>query len=357
MRALPILQFFVSRFLTVVITLLIVTAIIYGIILMAPVESRAQLYMGKRVRVNLPPEIYERFIQSIIEQHGMDDPYPVQYVRWVSQLLQGDWGWSPVLRADVFDVLLDRTPATVELTLYSLLLFIPLGLASGALAGWNRNRVSDHSFRLFAFVGTSIPPFILGLVLISIFYVGLHWFLPGYLSRAETLIVRSPAFKTYTGLLTIDGLLNGRPEVTLDAARHLIMPVVTLSVFHWATLGRVTRASVIEETNKGYVTSAHARGLSERRILWGHTVPNVLVPSLTASALGAAALITGVYVIEAVFGWPGVSKLITNSMWYPDVAMASGFAVYSVLAVLVVMILLDILQLIADPRLRKGGAS
>ena len=171
------------------------------------------------------------------------------------------------------------------------------------------------------------------------------------------LIVRSPAFKTYTGLLTIDGLLNGRPEVTLDAARHLIMPVVTLSVFHWATLGRVTRASVIEETNKGYVTSAHARGLSERRILWGHAVPNVLVPSLTASALGAAALITGVYVIEAVFGWPGVSKLITNSMWYPDVAMASGFAVYSVLAVLAVMILLDILQLIADPRLRKGGAS
>ena len=351
----PVFQFFVRRLLTVVITLLIVTAIIYGIILMAPVESRAQLYMGRRLRVNLPPEIYERFIQTIIDQHGMDDPYPVQYVRWVSQLLQGDWGWSPVLRADVFDVLIERTPATVELTLYSLLLFIPLGLFSGALAGWNRNRASDHSFRLFAFVGTSIPPFILGLVLISIFYVGLHWFLPGHLSMAESLMVRSPEFKSYTGLLTIDGLLNGRPEVTLDAARHLVMPVVTLSVFHWATLGRVTRASVIEETNKGYVTAAHARGLSKRRILWGHTVPNVLVPSLTASALGAASLITGVYVIEAVFGWPGVSKLITNSMWYPDVAMASGFAVYSVLAVLVVMILLDIVQLIADPRLRKGG--
>ena len=82
----------------------------------------------------------------------MDDPYPVQYFRWVSQLLQGDWGWSPVLRANVFDVLVDRTPATVELTLYSLLLFIPLGLLSGALAGWRRNRASDHSFRLFAFV-------------------------------------------------------------------------------------------------------------------------------------------------------------------------------------------------------------
>jgi peptide/nickel transport system permease protein len=343
--------------LTVVITLFIITAIIYGIILMAPVESRAQLYMGRRIRATLPPEVFERYLQHIIEEHGMNDPYPVQYFRWVSQLLQGNWGWSPVLRADVLDVLMDRTPATVELTLYSLLLFIPLGLLSGALAGWRRNRAADHSFRLFAFVGTSIPPFILGLVFISIFYVGLHWFLPGHLSMAETVVVRSSEFKTYTGLLTIDGLLNGRPDVALDAARHLIMPVVTLSVFHWATLGRVTRASVIEETNKGYVTAAHARGLSERRVLWGHAVPNVLVPSLTASALGAAALITGVYVIEAVFGWPGVSKLITNSMWFPDVAMASGFAVYSVLAVLAIMILLDILQLIADPRLRKGGGA
>ena len=291
----------------------------------------------------------------VYEEHGMNDPYPVQYFHWVSELAQGNWGWSPVLRADVLDVLLKRTPATVELTLYSLLLFIPLGLLSGALAGWNRNRVSDHSFRFFAFVGTSIPPFILGLVLISIFYVGLHWFMPGYLSGAQAMVVRSSEFKTYTGLLTIDGLLNGQPDVALDAARHLIMPVVTLSVFHWATLGRVTRASVIEETSKGYVTAAHARGLSERRILWGHAVPNVLVPSLTASALGAAALITGVYVIEAVFGWPGVSRLITNSMWYPDVAMAAGFAVYSVLAVLAVMILLDVVQLLADPRLRKGG--
>jgi len=348
-----LLQFFVRRLLTVVITLFIITAVIYAIVLMAPVESRAQLYLGKRLRNNLPEEILQRHIEYIIEEHGLDDPYPVQYFRWVSELLRGNWGWSPVLRADVLDVLLKRTPATLELTLYSLLLFIPLGLFTGALAGWNRRRLSDHAFRLFAFIGTSIPPFILGLVFISIFYVGLHLFLPGYLSTDQSMAVRGSDFKTFTGLLTVDGLLNGMPDVSGDAARHLVMPVVTLSVFHWATLGRVTRASIIEEANKGYVTAARARGLPRRRILWGHAVPNVLVPSLTTSALGAAALITGVYVIEAVFGWPGVSKLITNSMWYPDVAMAAGFAVYSVLAVLAVMILLDIIQIFADPRLRQ----
>jgi peptide/nickel transport system permease protein len=355
MRELPFYQFFVRRLLTVVITLFIISAVLYGIVLMAPVESRAQLYMGPNVRSGINEDIYQRHIQYLIEEYGMNDPYPVQYFRWLSQLLQGNWGWSPVLRADVLDVLLKRTPATLELTLYSLLLFIPLGLVSGAFAGWNRNRVSDHSFRIFAFAGTSIPPFILGLVLMSIFYVGLHWFLPGYLSTDQSMAVQGSDFKTITGLLTIDGLLNGRPDVSADAARHLVMPVITLSVFHWATLGRVTRASIIEEANKGYVTAARARGLPPRRILWRHAVPNVLVPSLTTSALGAAALITGVYVIEAVFGWPGVSRLITNSMLYPDVVMAAGFAVYSVLGVLAIMILLDIVQVIADPRLRKWG--
>jgi len=334
--------------------LLSVTAVIYGIICLAPLESRVNLYMGKRTRASMPPEIEKRMIETIIREHGLDDPFPVQYVHWATQMVRGEWGWSPLLRADVLDMLLRRTPATVELTLYSLMLFIPLGLACGAVAGWRRGRTSDRGFRLSAYVATSIPPFIFGLVLLSLFYVGLHWFLPGYLSSNEAMAVRSASFRTITGLLTIDGLLNGQWRVSLDAARHLVLPVVTLSLFHWATLGRVTRALIIEETNKGYVTAAHARGLSPRRVLWRHAVPNVLAPGLTSSALSAAMLITGVYIIEAIFDRPGVSKLITRTYWEPDVALAAGFAVYSVLAVLAVMILLDIIQLVVDPRLRGG---
>jgi len=351
----PVLKFVLQRLWAVGITLVIVTALIYGIICLAPLESRVSLYMGKRTRAEPLPDIENRMIQTIIRQHGLDKPFPVQYARWAARMVRGEWGWSPLLRADVLEVLLKRTPATVELTLYSLLLFIPLGLASGAVAGWRRGRASDRGFRLAAFVGTSIPPFILGLVLLSIFYVGLHWFLPGSLSSSEEIAVRSSSFRTITGLLTIDGLLNGQLHISVDAARHLVLPVVTLSLFHWATLGRVTRALIIEETNKGYITAAEARGLSPRRILWGHAVPNVLAPSLTSSALSAAMLITGVYVVEVVFNWPGVSKLITYSMREPDVALAAGFAVYSVLTVLAVMFLLDIVQVIVDPRLRGGG--
>jgi ABC-type dipeptide/oligopeptide/nickel transport system permease component len=352
----PLVVFLFRRLVSVAVTLIIVTAIIFGIVIMAPPEARANLYMGRRVRANMPDDVWARAIERVIEQHGMRDPFPVQYVHWAGLLLQGEWGWSPILRDDVLDALTKRTPATVELTLYSLLLFIPLGLASGAVSGWRRDRAADHGFRLAASISTSIPPFILGLVLMSLLYVGLHWFLPGFLSTSESLAVKSPSFRSYTGLITIDGLLNGRLGVTLDGLRHLAMPVLTLSLFHWATLGRVTRAATIEELDKGYVTAAHARGLAPRRILWGHVVPNVLVPGLTSSALSAASLVTGVYVVEVVFGWPGVSKLITYSIWQPDVGLAAGFAVYSVLAVLCIMIVLDIVQVLVDPRFRaKGG--
>jgi peptide/nickel transport system permease protein len=352
----PVLKFLLRRLLSVLATLVVITAIIYSIVCLAPVESRARLYMGKRVRMFMPPELERRTIETIIREHGLNDPYPVQYFRWASRLIRGEWGWSPILRSDVLDVLLMRTPATVELTLYSLLLFIPLGLISGAVAGWRRTRITDRVFRLVAFIATSIPPFILGLVLLSIFYVGLHWFLPGYLSTVGSLTVRSASFKTITGLLTVDGLLNGRFDISLDAIRHLVLPVVTLSLFHWATLGRVTRVAMVEELDKDYIVAAHARGLSPRRILWRHALRNVAVPGLTSSALSAASLVTGVYVVEVVFGWPGVSKLITYSMWQPDVALAAGFAVYSVLAVLSLMVLLDIIQAVVDPRLREGGS-
>lgn len=350
-----LLGFLLRRLVSVAATLFIITAIIFSIVIMAPPEARAELYMGRRVRANMNAEVWKRAVERVIEQHGMRDPFPVQYAHWASLLLQGEWGWSPILRTDVLGALVARTPATVELTLYSLLLFIPLGLASGAVSGWRRDRPADHGFRLAASVSTSIPPFILGLVLMSFLYVGLHWFLPGFLGMSESLVLRSPSFRSYTGLITIDGLLNGEVGVTLDALRHLAMPVLTLSFFHWATLGRVTRAATIEEMDKGYVTAAHARGLPPRRILWGHVVPNVLVPGLTSSATSAASLVTGVYVVEVVFGWPGVSKLITYSIWQPDVALAAGFAVYSVLAVVCIMIVLDVVQVLVDPRFRANG--
>jgi peptide/nickel transport system permease protein len=348
----PLLKFLIRRLIAIPVTLLVITAVLYGAIMLAPVETRAMMYvpMGGSNNPSLRPEV---MVSQIIRARGLNDPYPVQYARWLSRLLRGNWGWSPVF-GNVLEALLRRTPATVELTLYSVLFLIPLGIVSGGVAGARQNRLPDYGFRLVAFAATAIPPFILALVLLAIFYAGLSWFPPGRLSIAETFIVEASSFKTYTGLLTVDGLINGRLDITLSALRHLILPAITLSVLHWATLGRVTRAAMIEELGKDYVRAGRGRGLPNALILWRHALRNAMVPALNSIALSAASLIMGVYVVEAIFNFPGVSELIRTLAYNVDVPVAMGFAIYSVLFVLPVMAALDVLQAIADPRIREG---
>jgi peptide/nickel transport system permease protein len=356
----PLARFLLRRLLAVPVTLLLMTATLYAITMLAPPELRAQLYLTRteQMRGNVL-ELTER----AIERHGLRDPYPQQYLRWLGRLFQGDWGYSPTLRSEVLPALLARSPTTVELTLYTLLAFIPAGLASGVLAGARHDQPPDHGFRLTAFVATAVPPFVLGLVLLTVFYAGLRWLPPERLSPEYSQVVRSADFHNVTGLLTIDGLLNGRADVTVDAFRHLLLPVLTLGLAHWATLGRVTRVTMIDELQREYIVAARARGLRAGSILWRHAFPNVAGPSLTSSALAAAALITGVFVVEIVFGLHGVSEVITRwandpfaRLRVPDTAAIVGFAVYSVVAVQAIMVVLDVVQAFLDPRLREAIA-
>jgi ABC-type dipeptide/oligopeptide/nickel transport system permease component len=347
----PLLKFLVRRLLLIPLTLVVITAFLYGIVMLTPARERAQLYLPRNDSHNVTEQMIERELDTIIVRYGLNDPFPVQYVNWLGNLLRGEWGWSPVLRSNVLDYMQPRMPITIELTLYAVLLFIPTGILSGVIASRRRNQLADNGFRFSAFAATSIPPFILGLMMISFFYVGLRVFAPGRFSNDIDAFVKSAAFHWYTGLATIDGLLNGRPDVTLDAFKHLAMPVLTLSALHWATVGRVTRAAMLEERHKEYVIAAEARGIPAGRVIWRHT----LVPALTTSALSAAALMTGVYVIEVVFNFHGVSEMIVGSASFgiPDAASALGFAVYSVIVVLVVMFSLDVVQAVVDPRLRE----
>ncbi|MCI0578273.1 MAG: ABC transporter permease [Chloroflexi bacterium] len=353
---LPLLKFLLRRLAAVPITFLVITAVLYSVVMLAAPEERASLYLPPRLPSNMTPERMQQILNVIIEEHGLNDPFPQQYFRWLSGLLRGDWGWSPVLNADVLEALLDRTPATAELTLYSILLLIPIGLVSGVMAGWQENSRADHRFRLVAFVATSIPPFILGLFLLSIFYVGLGWFAPGRTGITELSLRTFTSFQRYTGLLTVDGLLNGRLDVTIDALRHLALPVFSLSLAHWATLARVTRATVIDVKDQEYIVAARARGLLPRSVIWQHAFRNALLPGLTSSALSAASLVTGVFIIEVIFNYKGVAEMMVDSMLFgaPDAPLTLGFAVYSVLLVLPLMFILDVLKAVVDPRVREG---
>ena len=190
-----------------------------------------------------------------------DEPAHVNYVR---QLVEGQWpviapgDWDqPYLSQIVGAEFAPGLPVTAELTFYAIAFMVPIALISGVTSGWRANSRFDRGYRLAAFAATSVPPFILGLFLLSIFYVGLGWFPPGRTGIYE-LSMTTTDFRTITGFLTFDGLLNGRLDVVGDALRRLVLPVFTLSLLYWATISRVTRVAMIEEQTKDYLLTARA---------------------------------------------------------------------------------------------------
>ncbi len=345
-------SFLTRRLLLIPIILLIITVILYGIVVLMPLETRVSLYMPNSN--SMAEGWQERMRVKIIATHHLDEPFQVQYVYWLRSLVTGDWGFSPMLNSEVLPQLIKRTPVTIELILYSLLLQIPLGLAAGIIAAQKKNKAPDVITRFFAFFASSMPDFILAFMLLATFYIGLYWFPPERLSTASHLVVTSAAFKTYTGLMTVDGFLNGRPDISLDAFRHLVLPVFTLSFAHWATLTRLTRTQVLEEMDKEYITAAYARGVTEHMAVWRHAFRNTLGPALNASAVTAATLVTGAYVVERIFNLNGVSDLITRyGPMVPDAPAVLGFSIYSTILVLLIMLTLDTLQAILLPHIKE----
>ncbi len=350
----PLLKFIFRRLFFIFTSFLVITALIYAGVMLTPPETRAQLYMPKNVS-RMTEEQMQKMIDRIIEHYGLNAPFPVQYFSWIGSMLRGTWGYSPTLQEDVLTSLIRRTPATVELTLYSLLVFIPLGIITGALAAEKAHQRRDFVLQVCAFIATAMPIFILGLFLISIFYAGLHWFPTGRIGTALSFDIREASFRQFTGLLTIDGLLNGRLDISMDALRHLVLPVFTLSLFHWATLQRITRAAMLDEFSKEYLLAVRARGISHHRAVWRHALRNVFSPVLTSTMLSAASLLTGVFVVEIIYNFQGVSWVITRGVGeIPDAPAAVGFAVYCILAVLFLMFILDVIQAYLDPRYREG---
>jgi peptide/nickel transport system permease protein len=337
------------------VSLLLITMLLYGGVMLTPPESRASLYYPPRMNPNMTEEQLRRFQEIIIERHHLRDPYLVQYGYWLKSLVDGSWGYSPSIKELVLPALLRRTPVTLELALCSLFLLVPLGFVSGVIAGWRRSGTFDNIFRSVAFLGTTTPTFILALVLLSVFYINLRWFAPERITLAYSFEISEETFRTFTGFLTIDSLLNGRLDIFKDALKHLAMPVFTLSLYHWATLARITRASIINERGKEYILSARARGLMERRVVWKHALWNIISPSLTSIALSATSIITGVYIVEIIYDFHGVSSVILEAMSsVPDAPAALGFSIYSVIVVLLLMFVLDVLQAALDPRVREG---
>jgi len=341
-------SYIIRRLLLLIPVLFGVTLFIFAITMMFNPIERASLYVtNARQMTNIP---------LIIETYGLDQPFFVQYGNWISQVFSGNLGWSRVVGMPVWDAIWNFLPATLELAIFATPVIILMGIFLGTQAAAHKDRPIDHGTRVMAIFGWSLPTFWLGLILIMVFYGFFRGLLPpGRLSIEMDMVVNSDAFERFTHLNTIDAILNLNGPVLLDALRHLILPVITLSVVNVAFIMRLMRSSMLEALGKGYILTARAKGLAERVVVNKHARRNALIPVITVSGYVFAGLANGVVITETIFTYKGIGWWAWQAAVRLDIASVLGFALFNAVLFVLVNLVVDILYTRVDPRVRLGG--
>ena len=229
---------------------------------------------------------------------------------------------------------------------------IGIGIWLGILAAVNHNKPIDQVARVFSIVGYSFPTFVFGLLLLMVFYAQLHWFPSGRISDWAAAVLRSPSYHSYTGLITVDGLLNGRVDIFLDGLRHLVLPVLTLAFVNWAAFLRITRSSMLETLRQEYVVTARAKGLHEKDVVGKHARPNALIPVTTYAGLQVAVLLGGVVFTETIFDFPGIGNAAGNAAANLDVVTVLALTLLTGTILIITNLVVDVLYAFLDPRIR-----
>ncbi len=338
--------YIVRRLMILPFTLLGLSILIFGMVSLLPVGVRVSLYA---------PDIPKKpgDLERLIATYGLDDPIYVQYGRWMGKLLRGDLGFSQTGKEAVAKVILDHLPATAELALWAIVPIVFIGINLGVLAALRHNRPIDHVLRVFSIVGTSLPAFMAGLLLLMFFAVYLGW-LPtgGRLTPELQRVVDGSTWFSPTGMYTVDSLLNGRLDVFWDALRHIVMPVMALSYISWAILMRITRSSMLEVLRQDYVNTARAKGLDESVVIRKHARPNAMLPVTTVSGAQLIGLLGGAPITETVFHWPGIGKRFVEAAANLDVVTVLGFLLFTGSVLVVGNLLIDLMYAWLDPRVR-----
>jgi peptide/nickel transport system permease protein len=350
-------NYIIRRVLLVPVLLFGVTLIIFGLLQFLDPVERSALYVR-----DFPKN--DKQIQGIITKYGLDKPVYIQYWVWLTGrvdkttgereggIIFGDFGYSRTASQPVVDIIKERFPNTLDLTIWAVFPVLSVGIWLGVKAAVHQNGWIDQAARIFSIVGTSFPVFVFGLLMLLIFYAKLGWFPPGKMSDWVSLLINSGDFVRYTKLLTIDALLNGRLDVFWDALKHMILPILTLSYISWATFVRVTRSSMLETLRMEYVITARAKGLKERDVINKHAKPNAMIPVVTLAGFQVITLLGGVVITETVFNYPGIGEAAASAAQNLDVVTVLGFAIFNGMILIVANLVVDILYGVIDPRVR-----
>ncbi|GBF05822.1 peptide ABC transporter permease [Deinococcus aerius] len=337
------LNFIVRRLIQVPLVMLALSLLIVGLTQLLTPEQRAAGYIRSDQQAAR--------LEAIIEERGLRDPFIVQYGKWLGSTLQGDLGFSRASGQDVVQTIRERLPNTVELTLLTALPILLLGIWLGTLSALNKDRLIDQILRVLTIIGYSLPTFVLGIVLLAVFYGYLGW-LPG---AGQVSILNQFALgdlKRYTGLLSLDAVLNGRWDIAWDVLQHMILPAATLTVVSVTTFVKVMRNSMLEALTSDYVRTARAKGLAERVVNNKHARRNALLSIVTLGGFLIINLLGGSLITEFIFGYPGVGLWMVDAGLRLDIPAVLGFALLSALIVVLVSTAVDILYGVVDPRVR-----
>jgi peptide/nickel transport system permease protein len=276
-------------------------------------------------------------VERLRTQLGLDQPFVVQYVRFLEQAAQGNFGISYRQGRPVAEILMERAPATLELAAVSGILAIVMGIALGVFTAIRRNGIAANLIMSISLIGVSLPTFLIGILLIYLFSVELGW-LPSF-GRGETVKIGGWS----TGFLTESGL------------KALILPAITLGLYQMTLIMRLVRSEMLEVLRQDYVRFARARGLSDRVVNFRHALKNTMVPVITVIGLQLGSIIAFAIITETVFQWPGVGLLFINAIQFVDIPVMAAYLMLISVMFVAINLVVDILYAMIDPRLRAAS--
>jgi peptide/nickel transport system permease protein len=270
---------------------------------------------------------------------GLDQPFPIQFARFVGNAVQGEFGLSLRQGRKVSSLIVERLPATLELSLAAALIALGFGIPMGVYAALRRGTFSTQALMTLSLLGVSLPTFLIGILLILLFAVILKW-LPSF-GRGDVVTIGAWT----SGILTLDGL------------RHLILPSITLALFQLALIMRLVRSEMLEVLRSDYIRFARARGLPDRLVYFGHALKNTLVPVMTITGLQLGSLIAFAIITEQVFQWPGMGLLFIQAVTFADIPVMAAYLCLISLIFVIINLVVDMLYFAVDPRLRVERAA
>lgn len=303
-------SFLARRLVQAVLILLGVAAITFLLLYCLPADP-AVLIAGR----SATPQM----VAAIRHELGLDQPLVMQFLHYVGNLLHGDLGRSYTQKTEVLPLILARLPATLVLMAAGIVVEVALGLTFGIIAAVRRGGFVDRAVMMLSFVGVSSPQFVVALLLLYVFAATLGWF----------------------------------PMSGFGTARHVVLPALTLGVLGAGWYARMVRSAMIEVLRQDYVRTAHAKGLSGRRVVLGHALPNALLPIIAMVGIDIGQFMSGVVVVEAVYGWPGIGQLAWQAIQQVDVPIIMGVTLVSALAIVLGNLLADFIAPFVDPRIRS----